>query len=81
MNNVYHIRVKGHLDPSWSNWFNNLQVMCREDGVTDLIGPVADQAALHGLLIKLRDLRLPLLSLHQVESISPDNENGSDSLE
>ncbi|MCB0194629.1 MAG: hypothetical protein KDJ65_21945 [Anaerolineae bacterium] len=73
MDNIYHIRVKGHLDASWSNWFNGLQITCREDGATDLVGPIADQASLYGLLLKIRDLSLPLLSVNRVEPISSDN--------
>lgn len=55
------IRVKGHLDSSWSDWFDGLTVTPEPDGETLLSGPVADQAALHGLLKKVRDLGLPLV--------------------
>ncbi len=63
----YEIKVKGHLDDRWSHWFGNLTVTRDEHGNTTLSGPVADQAALHGLLIKVRNLGLVLLSVNQVE--------------
>jgi hypothetical protein len=59
------IRVKGHLAPHWTAWFDDLAVTAVEDGITVISGPVADQSALHGLLQKLRDIGLPLLSLTQ----------------
>ena len=64
---VYQIRVKGHLDNSWSEWFGGLSMTHEEDGTTVLTGPVADQPALHGLLIKIRDLGLPLVSVNHVD--------------
>jgi hypothetical protein len=64
---VYKIRIKGHLDPEWSDWFEGLTVTLEEDGETLLTGPVIDQAALHGLLKKVRDLGMPLLSVCPVE--------------
>jgi uncharacterized protein DUF6326 len=63
---VYQIKVKGHLGPQWTDWFEGLPVTLEEDGNTLLTGPVADQAALHGLLKKVRDLGLPLISVTQV---------------
>ena len=63
----YQIRVEGHLDASWTNWFDGLQMTCLDDGTTALVGPVADQAALHGLLVKIRDLRLPLVAVNRIE--------------
>ncbi|MCP4541030.1 MAG: hypothetical protein GY832_28170 [Chloroflexi bacterium] len=66
---IYEIRVKGHLDsPHWSKWFGDMTVTVDEAGETTLSGPVIDQAALHGLLAKIRDLGLPLLSVNHVES-------------
>ena len=53
---LYEIRLKGHLGPQWSDWFGGLTITLVEDGETLLTGPVADQAALHGLLKKVRDL-------------------------
>jgi len=64
----YEIQVQGRLDPRWSGWFDELTVAAGPDGTTVLRGPVADQAALHGLLARLRDLGLPLLSVVQVEA-------------
>jgi hypothetical protein len=57
----YQIRVKGHLGQEWADWFEGLTVTPEADGHTLLTGPVVDQAALHGLLRKVRDLGLPLL--------------------
>lgn len=59
----YAIRVAGHLDPRWATWFDGLTLTHRSDGTTVIDGPVVDQAALHGLLQKIRDLGLPLLSV------------------
>jgi len=68
---VYQIVVKGHLDSEWSVWFDGLTITLVDNGETILSGPVVDQTALHGVLIKIRDLGLPLLSLTRIE-ISPD---------
>jgi hypothetical protein len=59
----YEIRVRGVLDPRWSGWFDGLQLRSEPGDVTVIAGEVADQAALHGLLAKVRDLGLPLLSV------------------
>ncbi len=59
----YEIRVKGHLDARWAAWFDGLTLTKENDGSTVIGGPVADQAALHGLLQKTRDLGLPLISV------------------
>lgn len=59
----YDIRVKGHLGPQWAGWFEGLTVTPAEDGDTLLTGPIVDQAALYGLLRKLRDVGLPLVSV------------------
>ena len=64
---VYQITVEGNLDQRWSDWFDGLTITPREDDETLLVGPVADQAALHGLLNKIRDLGLPLLSVQRLE--------------
>lgn len=64
---VYQIRIKGQLDPQWRVWFEGMAIALDEDGVTLITGPVADQAALHGLLKKVRDLGLPLISVCPVE--------------
>jgi hypothetical protein len=63
----YHIQIQGHLAKEWAEWFEGLAVQCRADGTTILSGPVRDQAALHGLLIKVRDLGLTLVSVNQVQ--------------
>jgi hypothetical protein len=59
----YEIRVKGHLGISWSTWFEGMDIRHEEYGETVLSGPIADQAALHGVLIKIRDLGLPLVAV------------------
>ena len=64
---IYRIRVKGDLDSEWSDWFDGLTITTLVDGETLLTGPVADQAALHSLLGRIRDLGLPLLALHRME--------------
>jgi len=59
----YEIRLQGRLDPRWATWFGGMTLTTAGDGTTALRGPVADQAALHGLLQKVRDLGLPLISV------------------
>jgi hypothetical protein len=63
----YEIRLKGHLDSRWVAWFDGMSLTNESDGITVIRGPVIDQAALHGLLQKLRDLNLPLVSVTQVD--------------
>ena len=63
---VYQIRVKGHLGSQWTDWFGGLTVTLEDNGETLLTGPVIDQAALHGLLKKVRDLGMPLVSVVSV---------------
>ena len=65
---LYEIRLKGHLDAQWKTWFDGLTMTLEENGNTLLSGPVTDQAALHGLLKKVRDLGMPLVSVNQVHS-------------
>ena len=64
---VYQIVIKGHLDSEWSEWFEGLNIIKVDNGETILSGPIIDQTALHGVLIKIRDLGLPLLSLTRID--------------
>ena len=73
MDTYYHIRVKGHLDGHWSAWFDGLAISNQENGEAVLRGPLADQAALHGVLIKIRDLGLPLLAITTVATDESQN--------
>ncbi|MEN3321793.1 MAG: hypothetical protein V7643_5195 [Mycobacterium sp.] len=68
----YEIRLKGHLDSRWVAWFDGLSLTNESDGTTIIRGPVVDQAALYGLLRKLRDVGLQLVSVTQVEPDQPD---------
>jgi len=63
---IYEFRLKGHLDDRWSEWFGGLAVQRQEDGTTVLVGPVVDQAALHGVLNGMRDLGLTIISVQRV---------------
>jgi hypothetical protein len=65
---IYQIRLKGHLGQQWAAWFGGLAVTLEDNGDTLLEGPVVDQAALHGLLRKVRDLGLPLLAVTRAET-------------
>jgi hypothetical protein len=74
---IYQIRIKGHLGEGWTDWFGDMTITPQDNGDTVLSGPVVDQAALHGLLKKVRDLGTPLISVMQVEpgkTDAPDNE-------
>jgi hypothetical protein len=74
---VYEIRVRGGLESRWSDWFDGLTITPQGEDETLLLGPIADQAALHGLLAKIRDLGLPLVSVHRVgDSGSREQGNG-----
>ena len=64
---LYEIRIVGHLDSRWADWFEGLSFAHEDDGTTILCGSVVDQAALHGLLRRVRDLGLPLVSVARVE--------------
>ena len=68
----YEIRIKGHLDDRWANWFEGLTITREDNGDTLLTGPVVDQAALHGLLRKVRDLGLPLVAITHIEPKQAD---------
>jgi hypothetical protein len=62
----YRIRIRGHLDPAWSAWFDSLTLAQADDGTTELVGPLVDQAALFGLLARLRDLGATLLLIERL---------------
>ena len=72
---LYEIRIKGHLAERWVYWFEGFAITLEEDGDTLLTGPVIDQAGLHGLLRKVRDLGMPLISVNGVE---PDQADATD---
>ena len=72
---VYQIRIKGHLGHEWADWFEGLTLTALDNGETLLTGPVVDQAALHGVLKKVRDVAMPLLS---VVRVTPDQAEASD---
>jgi hypothetical protein len=69
---LYEIRIKGHLGDRWAAWFEGLSMTLEDNGDTLLTGPVVDQAALHGLLRKVRDLGMPLISVAHVRSGQAD---------
>ena len=69
---AYQIRLRGHLGPQWADWFGGLAITLEANGDTLLTGPVPDQAALHGLLRKVRDLGLPLLAVTCIDAGQPD---------
>ena len=73
----YEIRIQGRLDDRWASWLDDLDLSHTADGTTVLRGPVVDQAALHGLLNKLRDLGLPLLSITQADPGDPSDPDTS----
>jgi hypothetical protein len=64
---IYEIRIKGHLDPGWTEWFGGVTIALEDNGETLLTGPIIDQAALHGLLRKVRNLGMPLISVNRTE--------------
>ena len=70
---IYQIRIKGHLGRQWTDWFEGLTITLEANGETLLTGPVVDQAALHGLLRRVRDLGLPLISVIHVVSGQGDS--------
>ena len=69
---VYQIRIKGHLELQWTEWFDGLMILPQDNGDTLLTGVVVDQAALHGLLKKVRDLGMPLISVIRVNPAQDD---------
>jgi len=74
---IYQIRIKGHLGQQWSGWFEGLAIDPQENGDTLLTGPVVDQAALHGILERVRDLGMPLLSVTIVDADAPNDVDAS----
>jgi len=68
----YKISIKGHMDKKWTDWFDGLQITHKKDGTTTLCGPIPDQAALHSILRKIRDLNLQLISVKQVDLDAQD---------
>ncbi len=75
---VYQIRMKGHLGREWTDWFEGLTIQLTDNGETLLTGPVVDQAALHGLLRKVRDVAMPLISVMRVEPGQAEASNGNE---
>jgi hypothetical protein len=67
----YRIRVRGHLGPTWSAWFDGLDISNLPNGDAELVGDLRDEAALHGLLLKVRDLGLPLLAVRRLNTRPP----------
>ena len=77
----YEIRIKGHLENRWANWFEGLTITTLDNGETMLTGPVVDQAALHGLLRKVRDLGIPLLSVIRMKPGQAEASDGKQYIE
>ena len=71
---IYQIRIRGLIGPQWSEWFDGMTVSPQENGDTLLIGAVRDQAALHGMLVRIRDMGVPLLSVKRVDAYSSEKE-------
>lgn len=75
MTNHYQIRIQGHLDTGWARWFDGLAVANEANGTAMLFGQIQDQAALHAILIKIRDLGLTLIAVQQIEKTREDSES------
>lgn len=73
------LRIKGHLDPKWSDWFDGLEMRHLPDGSTEISGPIVDQAALYGLLSRARDLGLTLLTVSAQTAVSTEETSPTDS--
>lgn len=81
----YKIKIKGHMDTKWADWFEGLEISHEKDGTSTLHGPLPDQAALHSILRKIRDLNLQLISIKQVNLDAEDEtlantEGGADAI-
>ena len=72
---IYQVRIEGQLGQQWTEWFEGLSITQERDGTTLLTGPVVDQSALHGLLKKVRDLGIPLVSINRIETDGYSNPN------
>lgn len=72
-----HIRIKGHLDPSWQDWFGGLEIVQEQEDTTLFLGTLEDQAALHGILVKIRGLGLDLLSFETSEAFLSEKRSES----
>jgi hypothetical protein len=73
---TYRIRIQGHIDSSWSMWFDGLTVTNLTGGEAELVGPLPDQTALHGILARIRDLGIPLVALRRLKRTTSCVENG-----
>jgi hypothetical protein len=73
---TYEIRIEGQLSPSWTLWFEGMTLCHEESGETLLVGELPDQSALHGILMRVRDLGLPLLSVRRLPTLSQDHKHG-----
>jgi hypothetical protein len=78
MTQFYEIRIKGHLDKSWADWFNGLAIIHEDNGDTLLSGSLPDQAALYGVLNRLRDLGIQLISVNLIEDVQASGEEDAD---
>jgi hypothetical protein len=78
MTQYYEIHVKGHLDKSWADWFDGLAINHEANGETLLTGSLPDQAALHGVLNRLRDLGVQLISVNTIEDAQPPGEDADE---
>jgi len=74
----YEIKLKGHLDTKWSEWLYDMAITHENDGTTTLYGPLPDQAALHNILLKIRDLNLTLINVHKMENSNLDQLESKD---
>lgn len=74
----YEITVQGHLGAHWAAWFDGLGISCQDDGTTVIRGEVADQAALHGILQRVRDIGIPLVSFRSIEDSTPTHHAPTD---
>jgi hypothetical protein len=75
---IYQVRVEGQLGPQWADWFEGLAITQEEDGDTLLTGPIVDQAALYGLLKRVRDLGIPLVSVNRMPPGPADTSGGKE---